>query len=98
MKVNVLRDYRLIPLEEDEKRLKLLAPEEYDFFLLEELRFLLGKEIDVVFVDENTFAQELQRRLAQEEVVIKGEEGEAEALKDLLLEEDKSPAVSFVNS
>jgi type II secretion system protein E (GspE) len=98
VKVNVLRDYRLIPLEEDEKRLKLLAPEGYDFFLLEELRFLLGKEIDVVFVDENTFAQELQRRLAQEEVVIKGEEGEAEALKDLLLEEDKSPAVSFVNS
>lgn len=98
MKVNVLRDYRLIPLEEDEKRLKLLAPEGYDFFLLEELRFLLEKEIDVVFVDENTFAQELQRRLAQEEVVVEGEEGEAEALKDLLLEEDKSPAVSFVNS
>ncbi|MFZ8785773.1 MAG: type II secretion system protein GspE, partial [Thermocrinis sp.] len=98
MKVNVLRDYRLIPLEEDEKRLKLLAPEGYDFFLLEELRFLLEKEIDVVFVDENTFAQELQRRLAQEEVVVEGEEGEEEALKDLLLEEDKSPAVSFVNS
>jgi type II secretory ATPase GspE/PulE/Tfp pilus assembly ATPase PilB-like protein len=61
VKVNVLKDYRLIPLEEDEKRLKLLAPEGYDFFLLEELRFLLEKEIDVVFVDENTFAQELQR-------------------------------------
>ena len=98
MKVNVLRDYRVIPLEEDEKRLKLLAPEGYDPFLLEELRFLLEKEIDVVLVDENTFAQELQRRLAQEEVVVEGEEGEAEALKDLLLEEDKSPAVSFVNS
>ena len=37
MKVNVLRDYKVIPLEEDEKRLKLLAPEGYDFFLLEEL-------------------------------------------------------------
>jgi type II secretion system protein E (GspE) len=96
--MNLLRDYRLILLEEDERRLKLLAPEGYDFFLLEELRFLLEKEIDVVFVDENTFAQELQRRLAQEEVVVEGEEGEAEALKDLLLEEDKSPAVSFVNS
>jgi general secretion pathway protein E len=98
VKVDVLKDYRVIPLEEDEKRLKLLAPEGYDFFLLEELRFLLGKEIDVVLVDQNTFAQELQRRLAQEEVVVEGEEGEAEALKDLLLEEDKSPAVSFVNS
>jgi general secretion pathway protein E len=98
VKVDVLKDYRVIPLEEDEKRLKLLAPEGYDPFLLEELRFLLGKEIDVVLVDQNTFAQELQRRLAQEEVVVEGEEGEAEALKDLLLEEDKSPAVSFVNS
>ena len=62
----MLKDYRVIPLEEDEKRLKLLAPEGYDPLLLEELRFLLGNEIDVVLVDQNTFAQELQRRLAQE--------------------------------
>jgi type II secretory ATPase GspE/PulE/Tfp pilus assembly ATPase PilB-like protein len=81
VKVNVLKDYRLIPLEEDEKRLKLLTPEGYDPFLLEELRFLLEKEIDVVLVDQNTFAQELQRRLAQEEVVVEGEEGEARSPK-----------------
>jgi hypothetical protein len=39
VKVDVLKDYRVIPLEEDEKRLKLLAPEGYDPFFLEELSF-----------------------------------------------------------
>jgi hypothetical protein len=44
VKLNILRDYRVIPLEEDEKRLKLLAPEGYDFFLLEELSFCWEKK------------------------------------------------------
>ncbi|WP_448587667.1 GspE/PulE family protein [Thermocrinis sp.] len=96
--MDILKTYRIIPIEENETLVKLLAPRGYDEFLLEEIRFLSGKELDVVFMDEEEFAQELQKRLAQEEVLVENIEGEGERLKDLLLEEDKSPAVSFVNS
>ncbi|WP_333784197.1 GspE/PulE family protein [Thermocrinis sp.] len=96
--MDILKTYKLIPIEETESSIKLLAPKGYNSFLLEEIRFISGKEVDVVFVENEEFTAELQKRLAQEEVIIESAEGEGEGPKDILLEEDKSPAVSFVNS
>ncbi len=96
--MDILKFYRLVPIEEGESTIKLLAPKGYSELLLEEIRFLSGKDLEVIFLDEEEFSAELQKRLAQEEVIVESTEGEGESLKDILLEEDKSPAVSFVNS
>ncbi len=95
--VDILKTYRLVPLEEDEGFLKVLAPRGVNPLTLEELRFSLGKEVIPVFVSEEEFSQRLQEVLAQEEVQIEGEEGQEQEVRDILYEEETSPAVSFVN-
>ncbi|MDW8032263.1 MAG: GspE/PulE family protein [Aquificaceae bacterium] len=94
--VDILRTYRLIPLEEGEGYLKVVAPKNVEPLLLEELRFSTGKEVIPLFLPEEEFAQRLQEVLAQEEVRIEGEFEERE-IRDILYEEETSPAVSFVN-
>ena len=49
-RLNILKTYKLIPIEETEGSIKLLAPKGYNKLLLEEIRFLSGKEVDVVIV------------------------------------------------
>ena len=96
--MNILRDYRLVPIEEGEDYVKLMVPKGVDPFLLEEVRFRLNKDLLPVFVEEEVFAQELQRRLSEEELFIEElQEGEEERV-DILMEEEKSPAVSLVNT
>ncbi|MCS6957825.1 MAG: GspE/PulE family protein [Aquificaceae bacterium] len=94
--MDLLKTYRLVPLEEGDGYIKVLAPRNVDPLTLEELRFGTGKEIIPVFLPEEEFAQKLQEVLAQEEVRIEGEFEERE-VKDILYEEETSPAVSFVN-
>ncbi|MCS7307751.1 MAG: GspE/PulE family protein [Aquificaceae bacterium] len=94
--VNILKTYRLIPLEEGESFIKVLAPKGVEPLLLEELRFSIGKEVVPVFLSEEEFAQRLQEALAQEELRIEGEFEESQ-ITDILYEEETSPAVSFVN-
>lgn len=94
--MDVLKAYRLIPLEEGDTFLKVLAPKGADPLLFEELRFSTGKEVIPLFLPEEEFAQRLQEALAQEEVHIEGELEESET-RDILYEQETSPAVSFVN-
>ncbi len=95
--VEIVKNYRLVPVEEGEGFLKVLAPRGVNPLVLEELRFSLQKEIVPVFLPEEEFSQRLQEVLAQEEVRIEGEEGEETQIRDILYEEETSPAVSFVN-
>ncbi|MGB9874212.1 MAG: GspE/PulE family protein, partial [Hydrogenobacter sp.] len=96
--MDIIKTYRLIPIEEGENYIKLLVPKGYDVFSVEEIRFITGKSVEVLEVEEEEFSKELQRRLAQEEVFIETAVEEDREQKDILLEEEKSPAVSFVNS
>ncbi len=95
--VEIVKSYRLVPVEEGEGFIKVLAPRGVNPIVLEELRFSLGKEIIPIFLPEEEFSQRLQEVLAQEEVRIEGEEGEETQIRDILYEEETSPAVSFVN-
>ncbi len=95
--VEIVKSYRLVPVEEGEGFIKVLAPRGVNPIVLEELRFSLGKEIIPIFLPEEEFSQRLQEVLAQEEVRIEGEEGEESQIRDILYEEETSPAVSFVN-
>ncbi|NPA40669.1 MAG: type II secretion system ATPase GspE [Aquificae bacterium] len=96
--MNILKEYRLIPLEEKNGTLKLLVPSSYNPLDVEEIRFRTGKDIELVVVSEEEFAKELQERLSAEEIHIEGEEGEGQESLDLLLAQDDSPAVSLVNT
>ena len=95
--VEIVKSYRLVPVEEGEGFIKVLAPRGVNPIVLEELRFSVGKEIIPTFLPEEEFSQRLQEVLAQEEVRIEGEEGEETQIRDILYEEETSPAVSFVN-
>ncbi|MEZ0360903.1 MAG: GspE/PulE family protein [Hydrogenobacter sp.] len=96
--MDFIKTYRLIPVEEGESYIKLLAPKGYDPFAVEEIRFLTGKYVEVFQVDEEEFSRELQKRLAEEEVYVEENEEEDRNSKDILMEEEKSPAVSLVNA
>ncbi len=96
--MNILKDYRLIPLEETEESIKLLVPEDYDHQKVEEIRFLTGKDVELVVTDPEEFAKELQERLSQMDIHVEGEEEAASESLDLLMAQDDSPAVSLVNS
>ncbi|HAV39721.1 MAG TPA: type II secretion system protein GspE, partial [Aquificaceae bacterium] len=95
--MDILRTYRLVPLEEGEGYIKLLVPKGFDPLVLEEVRFSLGKEIIPVYVSEEEFSQRLQEVLAQEEPLVEVEGAEESEVRDILYEEETSPAVSFVN-
>ena len=96
--MNILRDYRLIPLEETGGYIKILAPKNFNHEDVEEIRFLTGKEVRVKAVPEEEFVRELQRKLSEEEIRIEGEEVSTDRGVDLLLAQDDSPAVGLVNS
>ncbi len=96
--MNILKEYRLIPLEEKNGTLRLLVPSSYNPLDVEEIRFRTGKDIELVVVSEEEFAKELQERLSAEEIHIEGEEGKGQESLDLLLAQDDSPAVSLVNT
>jgi len=96
--MNILKDYRLIPLEERNGLLRILVPESYKAEDVEEIRFLTGKDVELVVVPDEEFARELQERLSAEEIHIEGEEEERVEGLDLLHAQDDSPAVSLVNS
>ena len=95
--MNILRDYRLIPLEERENSLLLAVPQSYDPLDVEEIRFITGKEIELKVLPDEEFAKELQEKLSAQEIHIEGEEEERVEGLDLLLAQDDSPAVSLVN-
>lgn len=95
--MDILRTYRLVPLEEGEGYIKLLVPKGFDPLVLEEVRFSLGKEVIPVYVSEEEFSQRLQEVLAQEEPLVEVEGAEESEVRDILYEEETSPAVSFVN-
>ncbi|RLJ71273.1 general secretion pathway protein E [Hydrogenivirga caldilitoris] len=95
--MNILREYRLIPKEEENGVLKLLVPRSFKEEVIEEIRFRTGKDIELIILPEDEFAKELQERLSAEEIRVEsGEEEKREGL-DLLLAQDDSPAVSLVN-
>lgn len=96
--MNLLREYKLIPLREDGDSIHILCPKTVNPMTLEEIRFLTGKRLFVEYADEKEFAEQLQRKLSEQEITIEEQEGTTELSKDILLEDEKSPAVSFVNS
>lgn len=95
--MNILKEYRLIPLEESNGRLKLLVPENFQEEKIEEIRFRTGKDIELVVLPEEEFAKELQEKLSAEDIHVEGEEEESKEGLDLLQAQDESPAVSLVN-
>ena len=95
---NLFKIYKsFIPLEEKENYVKVLVPKGIEPIAIEELRFYLGKEIIPLFVSEEEFNQKLQEVIAQEDVRIEVEGEEEREIRDILYEEESSPAVSFVN-
>jgi len=94
--MNLLKEYRLIPLEEGPSTLKLLVPKSFREDKVEEIRFRTGKDVELVVVPDEEFAKELQRRLSEEDIRVEGEEERREKV-DLLEATDESPAVSLVN-
>ncbi len=96
--MNLLKDYRVIPLEETDAYVKVMVPRSVDPFLLEEIRFNLSKEVIPELVEDEVFSAELQRLLSQEEIVLEEFQEGGEERVDILLEEESGPAVSLVNS
>ena len=94
---SLLKNYRLIPLEEGSESIRVLAPLGADPTVFEEIRFISGKEVIPEFLPPEEFARRLQEELAKEEVRVEGLESEGEEIRDILYEEETSPAVSFVN-
>jgi len=95
--MNILKEYRLIPLEEENGAIKLLVPESFREEDVEEIRFRTGKDIELVVLPDEEFAKELQEKLSAEDIHIEGEEEETQEGLDLLHAQDDSPAVSLVN-
>ena len=91
--MDLLRTYRLVPLEEGEGYIKLLVPKDFDPLVLEEVRFSLGKEIIPVYVSEEEFSQRLQEVLAQEEPLVEVE-GAEEKLR--FVEDFPKPSAKFI--
>ncbi len=96
--MNILRDYKLIPLEEGENYIQILCPEGFDLTIIEEIRFLKVKEIFLKIVSPDEFSQQLQKKLSEENIEIVEQSSDEKNTKDILLDDEKSPAVSFVNS
>lgn len=96
--MNLLQEYKLIPLREGDDFIELLCPERVNPNLLEEIRFLTGKKVIAKFVEEEEFAEQLQKKISEEEIKIEEQIVSEDYSKDILLEDEKSPAVSFVNS
>jgi general secretion pathway protein E len=95
--MDILRLYKLIPAAEDGSSLEIFAPRGVDPSILEELRFLTGKDIIPRFLPEEDFNRRLQEALAQEVVQVETESDEGFQVRDILYEEETSPAVSFLN-
>ncbi len=96
--MDILKEYRFIPIEEGNGTIKLAVPKSYNPLDVEEIRFRTGKDIELIVLSDEEFASELQERLSELEIHIEGdEEAEGESL-DLLLAQDDSPAVSLVNN
>lgn len=96
--MNILEEYKLIPLEETEEYIKILCPVSVDLNLIEEIRFITGKEVVLNIISNEEFSQKLQRKISEEEIKIEDTITDETNSRDILLEEEKSPAVSFVNS
>ncbi len=96
--MDILKEYRVIPLEEKEHTLKIAVPSSYNPQDIEEIRFRSGKDIELVLLSDEEFAKELQEKLSEEEIHIEGDEESTGESLDLLLAQDDSPAVSLVNN
>ena len=97
--MDILKDYRLIPVREEKDFIELLVPEGFAPEKVEEIRFLKGKDVKLSILSEEEFAKELQERLSEQSVDIESsEEGEEEVSSDLLLHSDESPIVQLVNN
>jgi general secretion pathway protein E len=96
--MNILKEYRIIPLEETPETLKILCPKNVDMSLIEEIRFLTGKEIIPQLIAPDEFSQILQKRLSEEEIQIEEKSDELYTSQDILFADESAPAVSFVNA
>ncbi|MEN3033390.1 MAG: GspE/PulE family protein [Aquificaceae bacterium] len=94
---SILRLYRVIPLEEDDSSIKIMVPNDISPEVLEEVRFFTGKDLRLIKIDPQEFSKILQERLAQEAIVVEGQEEEGSEPADILYEDESSPAVAFVN-
>ncbi|MCX7739229.1 MAG: GspE/PulE family protein [Hydrogenothermaceae bacterium] len=97
--MNILRDYRLIVEQEDETKITLIVPQNYNFLHVEEIRFLTGKTVLLKKIPDEEFSRLLQQKLSEEEIVVEAssEEGESISL-DILASGEESPIVNLVNS
>ncbi len=97
--MDILKEYRLIPLREDENTLELLVPENFQPEKVEEIRFIKGKDVKLSVISEEEFAKALQEKLSEESIDIENpEEVYEDVSEDLLLRSDDSPVVQLVNS
>lgn len=96
--MNILQEYKLIPSEEGENYIKIICPKDVDLNIIEEIRFITGKEIILNFFTNEEFSQILQNKLSETDIKIEEQNNIENYSKDILLEDEKSPAVSFVNS
>lgn len=97
--MNILKDYKFIVDHEDDNRIVLIVPRNYNFLFVEEIRFLTGKNVIVKKIEDDEFTKLLSQKLSQEDIVIESplEEAVATSFDILSLQED-SPIVNLVNS
>lgn len=96
--MDILKEYRIIPLEETQKTLKLLCPKNIDVSVIEEIRFLSGKEVIPQLIEPDEFSQIFQKKISEEEIQIEDISEELYSSQDILFDNESAPAVSFVNS
>ncbi len=96
--MNILKEYKFIVESEDENQIILLVPENYNFLLVEEIRFKSGKNVILKKVPVDEFTKLLQEKLSQEEIVIENQAEESKTVSDILAVEEESPIINLVNS
>ncbi len=86
-------------LEDNGDHLVVAVPPDYDPLVLEELRFLSGKDLRLKLLEREEFTKLLEEKLSEETTPGEEEVQETETgvKYDLLLETDESPVVKLVN-
>ncbi|MCX7760983.1 MAG: GspE/PulE family protein [Hydrogenothermaceae bacterium] len=97
--MNILKDYRFIVDYEDENKIILIVPQNYNFLYVEEIRFLTGKAVILKKLPDDEFTKLLQERISQEDIIVESgaEEGQTTSI-DILASEEDSPIINLVNS
>ncbi len=96
--MDILKEYKLIVEEENEHYIKLIVPNNYNPFVIEEIRFRTGKNVIIKKIPQEEFSKLLQEKLSESEILIEESGEEVKTAQDILTTEEESPIINLVNS